>query len=248
MARGATRRTWVKFFITGWLHGSIRWQLEADERSVCADLICMAGECGQGGLIADNDGRPLPRSFIANRLNIPEELLERTVAKCKHEGRLVDSDDDTLKITNWVANQSEYERQKPSRERKKLKIPNPESSDIRFEKFWEAYPRKQAKVDAERAFKSLNPSEDLLAVIIADIISRKQSEAWLKDNGKYIPLPASYLRGKRWEDESAMKIEAGKSALPVPARQTGLPVRGTQTGKGKLPTAAELKAGIKQFR
>jgi len=52
-------------------------------------------------------------------------------------------------------------------------------------------------------------------------------------------LPASYLRGKRWEDESAMKIEAGKSALPVPARQTG---------KGKLPTAAELKAGIKQFR
>ena len=79
-----------------------------------------------------------------------------------------------------------------------------------FNVFWEAYPRKQAKVDAERAFKSLNPSEDLLAVIIADIISRKQSEAWLKDNGKYIPLPASYLRGKRWEDEIKKEVPNGK--------------------------------------
>ena len=115
MARGATRRSWVKLFITGWLHGSIRWQLEADERSVWADLICLAGECGQCGLIADNDGRPLPWSFIANRLNIPQELLERTIAKCKHEGRLENCDDDTIRITNWSAYQSEYERQKPYR-------------------------------------------------------------------------------------------------------------------------------------
>jgi len=119
MARGATRRAWVKLFITGWLHGSIRWQLEAEERSVWADLICMAGECGQGGLIADSDGCPLPWSFIANRLNIPEELLERTIAKCKHEERLETCPDDTLKITNWSAYQSEYERQKPHRKTKK---------------------------------------------------------------------------------------------------------------------------------
>jgi len=219
MARGATRRTWVKFFITGWLHGSIRWQLEAEERGVWADLICMAGECGQGGLIADNDGRPLPWSFIANRLNIPEELLERTVAKCKHEGRLVGGDDNTLKITNWAAYQSEYERQKPHR-KPTTKTGNdltPKGvttkdtiSKNNFNIFWEAYPRKQAKVDAERAFKSLNPSEDLLAVVIADISSRKQSEAWQKDGGKYIPLPASYLRGKRWEDETKKEAPNGK--------------------------------------
>ena len=114
MPRGATRRTWIKLFITGWLHGSIRWQLEPDERSVWADLICVAGECGKDGKISDNDGKPLPRPYLANHLNIESELLDRTIAKCRHEGRLVDRDD-ILIIANWKSYQSEYQRQKPSR-------------------------------------------------------------------------------------------------------------------------------------
>ncbi len=117
MPRGATRRTWIKLFITGWLHGSIRWQLEPDERSVWADLICLAGECGKDGKISDNDGKPLPRLYLANHLNIAPELLDRTIAKCRHEGRLVDRDD-ILIIANWKSYQSEYQRQKPSRDKK----------------------------------------------------------------------------------------------------------------------------------
>lgn len=110
--------TWVKIYITGWLHGSIRWQLEADERGVWADLIVWAGECLSGGKIVDNDGRPYPREFIANQLNIPQELLDRTIAKCKHEGR-IDDKDDIISLTNWSTYQSEYERQKSYREKKK---------------------------------------------------------------------------------------------------------------------------------
>ena len=258
MARGATRRTWVKLFITGWLHGSIRWQLEADERSVWADIICMAGECGQGGLIADNDGRPLPWSFIANRLNIPEELLERTIAKCKHEGRLEDRDDETLKITNWSAYQSEYERQKPHRKKKlnpsikaiaidteigndltpKEAMPDednltpiqgdlapkeantkdnkdtvqktlhkrhirahaPQSPD-KFNIFWQAYPKKKSKGQAEKAFAKINPDEQFLATMLAAIEQAKKSGDWLKEDGKYIPYPATWLNAKGWEDE-----------------------------------------------
>jgi len=250
MARGATRRTWVKLFITGWLHGSIRWQLEADERSVWADIICMAGECGQGGLIADNDGRPLPWSFIANRLNIPEELLERTIAKCKHEGRLEDRDDETLKITNWSAYQSEYGRQKPHRKKKlnpSIKAiaidteigndltpkeampdeailsfdgkcrqvssndrlnpnpnPNPNSTEQlsnQFDAFWQAYPKKKSKGRAEKAFAKINPDEQFLATMLAAIEQAKKSGDWLKEDGKYIPYPATWLNAKGWEDE-----------------------------------------------
>jgi len=112
------RRTWIKIFVTGWLHGSIRWQLEADERGVWADLIALAGECGKDGALVDNDDRPYPRSFIAGQLNIPQELLDRTVAKCRHEGR-IDNRDDAIVITNWKTYQSEYQRQKPYREGKK---------------------------------------------------------------------------------------------------------------------------------
>ena len=96
--------------ITGWLHGSIRYQLEPDERGVWVDLIAMAGQCLTGGRICDNSGVAFPRQYIANQLNIPLELLERTIDKCKKEGRIHESEG-VLSITNWSVYQSEYERQ-----------------------------------------------------------------------------------------------------------------------------------------
>ena len=114
--RGRGKRSWVKLWVTGWLHGSIRWQLDPAERGVWADLLCLAGECGQEGKICDNDGRPYPREFIANQLNILQILLDETIAKCKHEGRLEDKDD-VIIISNWQTYQSEYDRVKKYREK-----------------------------------------------------------------------------------------------------------------------------------
>ena len=122
--RGRSKMTWVKIYVTGWLHGSIRWQLEPDERGVWADLIVLAGQCLQRGKICDNDGKPFPREFIANQLNIPKELLDRTIAKCRREGR-IDERDDIIVLTNWTAYQSEYERQKQYRTEKEEKGPAP---------------------------------------------------------------------------------------------------------------------------
>jgi hypothetical protein len=72
---------------------------------------------------------------------------------------------------------------------------------VHFDKFWKTYPRKEAKKDARKAFKKLNPSFALLTKILADVGRRKISEAWTKDNGQFIPLAATYLRGERWEDQ-----------------------------------------------
>lgn len=115
MSRGATRRSWVKLWVTGWLHGSIRWQLGAAERATWADLICMAGECSQNGKVCDNDGRALPIEYIANTLNISLDLLSSTIEKCKAEGRIENREDGVIVISNWNAYQSEYERQKKYR-------------------------------------------------------------------------------------------------------------------------------------
>lgn len=119
MSRGAWRKSWVKLYITGWLHGSIRWELEPEERSVWADLIALAGQCGKDGAIVDNDDKPLPWPFIAGQLNIPVELLSRTIVKCKRGGRLEDCEGDKLVLTNFKMYQSEYQRQKPYREAQK---------------------------------------------------------------------------------------------------------------------------------
>ena len=111
--RGATRRSWIKLYITGMLHGSVRWELEPEERATWVDLLLLAGECSKGGKICDNDGKPFPLSYIASHLNIPLDLLERTLLKCE-ETRRVSSKNGVILISNWGAYQSEYERQKES--------------------------------------------------------------------------------------------------------------------------------------
>jgi len=116
--RGAARKPWVKFYAIDCLEGSIRYQLDSAERGVWYDLLMFAGICDRPGIISDKDSRPYPHSFIANRLNIPIELFEETLAKCCEEGRTSENSDG-IHIVNWSSYQSEYQRQKPYREEKK---------------------------------------------------------------------------------------------------------------------------------
>ena len=114
--RGEKKRTWIKLHCYERLHGSVAFQLEPDERSVWDELLCLAGLCGHEGLIADRDKRPYPHSFVAHELHISEELFERTLAKCKQEGRITENEHG-IHITNWRVYQSEYQRQKPYRQK-----------------------------------------------------------------------------------------------------------------------------------
>ncbi len=71
----------------------------------------------------------------------------------------------------------------------------------KFSKFWNAYPKKKSKGDAEKAFKSINPDSETLEQILAAIEIQKRTSEWSKDNGRYIKYPATWLRGKAWLDE-----------------------------------------------
>jgi len=93
------------------------YDLEEAEQSVWDKLLCMAGLCGFEGAICNNDGKTFPRSFLAHELHTSEELLESTLKKCKAEGRITE-DGAGIHITNWTSYQSEYERQKPYRQKK----------------------------------------------------------------------------------------------------------------------------------
>lgn len=111
---GATRRTWIKLHITGWLHGSVRPWFTVEERSVFVDLLALAGECNQEGKICDNSGRAYPNEYISSQLNIPLALLEQTLKKCV-EHDMVELNSDTITLINWGKYQSDYSRQKPYR-------------------------------------------------------------------------------------------------------------------------------------
>lgn len=69
-----------------------------------------------------------------------------------------------------------------------------------FPAFWQAYPKKRSKGDAEKAWKSLKPDKALQATIIAAVEQAKKRKDWVKDGGEFIPYPATWLRDRGWED------------------------------------------------
>jgi hypothetical protein len=86
-----------------------------------------------------------------------------------------------------------------------------------FDRFWSAYPRHTGKQAAEKAFLRLNPDDDLLGIMLKAITAWSKSEQWTKDGGQFIPHPATWLNGKRWEDE--LPKAAGPHVKTVTAQQ-----------------------------
>lgn len=69
-----------------------------------------------------------------------------------------------------------------------------------FDIFWERYPRKQAKLKAEEAWAKICPSRELLETILQAIEMQEASRQW---SDGFVPYPATWLNGHRWEDEVA---------------------------------------------
>ena len=90
---------------------------------------------------------------------------------------------------------------------KAIKKQNKELNELQkkqFDKFWQAYPRKVSKKEAQKSWKKINPSLELFEKILKALEMVKQTEQWKKDNGKFIPYPATWLNQERWTDEIKM--------------------------------------------
>lgn len=74
-------------------------------------------------------------------------------------------------------------------------------SDVLFDRFWAAYPKKKAKPAARKAWRKLAPDMALCRTMAKALEAQKRSVDWNKDNGQYIPYPATWLNGRRWEDD-----------------------------------------------
>ena len=92
--------------------------------------------------------------------------------------------------------------------------PNPNitadaDTTARFEIFWKAYPKHANRKAAEKAFVKLRPDDGLLETMLAAVNRQKQTAQWQEANGQFIPYPASWLNGRRWEDE----LPSGKGGV-----------------------------------
>lgn len=73
--------------------------------------------------------------------------------------------------------------------------------DRSFDKFWACYPRHEGKQQAKKAFLRIAPDNALLATMLSAIQKQRQTDQW--SDPRYIPYPATWLNGRRWEDEPA---------------------------------------------
>ena len=78
----------------------------------------------------------------------------------------------------------------------------PDDRDWFESKFWPAYPRKVAKASAAKAFAKINPDDALLERMFAALAVHVASEQWRRDDGRFIPHPATWLNQRRWEDDA----------------------------------------------
>jgi hypothetical protein len=105
-----------------------------------------------------------------------------------------------------------------------------------FDEFWERYPKRRSKGQAEKTWVKLKPDEQLFEAIMAGLERAKTSVEWLKDDGQYIPHPSTWLNAKGWEDE-------------YPQQGGGTSGR-DHANRGNTPeqhTGSEPNAGFKKF-
>jgi hypothetical protein len=90
--------------------------------------------------------------------------------------------------------------------RKSAKAEKDAKYEEMFTIFYNAYPKKKDKTKAFNAFKKLKPTQELLDSILKALEWQKQTTDWQKQGGQFIPYPASYLNGRRWEDEKQVNV------------------------------------------
>ena len=96
----------------------------------------------------------------------------------------------------------------------RIQNPNPESISARdrakeFDLFWDAYPRHEGKQKARQAYNKVDAALD---VLLDALKQHKKSTQWTKDGGQFIPHPATWLNGRRWEDSVIMDTGIPKGA------------------------------------
>lgn len=99
-----------------------------------------------------------------------------------------------------------------------------------FDSFWNLYPRRVAKRDAEKAWARLSAEQQFAALSALPIHVRYWQAAGTSK--EYLPYPASWINGERWSDELEMPAAPEEaqwwkstSGIEAKARQLGITPR-----------------------
>lgn len=108
----------------------------------------------------------------------------------------------------------------------------PASSDaVRFEEFWETWPKSERKQDRKvcREKWILHSLDEVADTILADVSVKKLTHKW---QGGYIEAPEVYIDNRRWED-GVTPDELGKPSVTDPNSRQSVEAEADAKGLGK---------------
>lgn len=113
---------------------------------------------------------------------------------------------------------SEPNDRKPVSDKPSMNPPEPSGTvhdhllmDQQFDTWWSHYPKKVAKGQARKAFKTALKKVSFDDLVQATDVMAKASRNTEK---RFIPNPATWLNGERWADEDIQSASAGGTSRP----------------------------------
>ena len=204
-------REYVPIFFD-WL--DVTQDLTAEEKGNLIDAVVAYASGGEYEHLLTGSVRIAFR-FMKGQIDRNTAISDvRSKARSKtNENKTEENETNENKTEETESNSPKEKENKKQEQKTKNKKQEQEQKQTAFARFWAAYPRKVSKETARKAFERIDPDEDLLNVMLEAIEKQKLSPQWQEDGGKYIPHPATWLNGKRWEDEP-QTIRAVIPAVP----------------------------------
>lgn len=195
-------------------------RLAPDMFKVWVNMLCLASR---------NDGLIPPLNDVSFAFRVTPELAQEFVSRLidcglidkgrngvlkphQWDSRQFKSDTSTERVKRFrkrsktvteTVNETDQNRTEQNREEPPIVPPRGTTYTPAFEEFWKSYPRPVGKGAAFRAWKNAKPNPQILTAMVAAITVQKKSDQWTKDNGQFIPHPATWINQRRWEDEPA---------------------------------------------
>lgn len=120
---------------------------------------------------------------------------------------------------------------------------------VSFDSFWKEWPKHERKVGKAKCIRvwkrmKLDP---LAEQVIACLRRCKVSQGWVKENGKFIPMPMSWLNDTPWLTDAAEMVASSAPSLESARAKLDRELAEAQRTPGRDRTVARIKFEIAQL-
>lgn len=221
---------WFKFYADFFDHPRFQYAIHQLPEVCPVTVLILTEHCRHRSDTISWSGDEVDLLGFSAKINVSAAKINEAV-KLLEKIRFIEVSGGAIKFLKWNDLQSEYCR-KVKRNKEKLSGHSPDMSgqcpprgeerrvdkkrnkkatvsdeNKEFTTFYELYPRKHAKPSAVKAWRAIPDIELEAPKIMAAVRASLNSPEWSKNKGQYIPLPATWLNQRRWEDKPVELVQ-----------------------------------------